>query len=67
MTTISLSHKTVGLRRFIVFSAVFGAIVTVGFAGMLTTDRLVASLTCAECSQGAGSGSGDDMAAILRE
>ena len=75
MTTISFSHKTNGLRRFLVGTALFGAVVTVGFGGMLTIDRIdrqlaflerqLAFSTCAECSQGAGSG--DDMAAILRE
>jgi hypothetical protein len=58
--------ERVGLER----TALFGAVVTVGFVGMVTTDRQLASSTCAECSQGAGSGdrgSGDDIAAILRE
>ena len=70
MTTFSLSDKTAGLRRFLVHTALFGAVVIVGFVGMLTTDRQLASSTRAECSQGAGSGdkgSSDDMAAILRE
>jgi hypothetical protein len=71
MTTIT--DKTNGLRRFLVRTTLFGAVVTVSFVGMLTidrTDRQLAFSTCAECSQGAGSGdrgSGDDMAAILRE
>jgi hypothetical protein len=78
MTMISLSDKIAGsyaagaadkiagLRRFLVHAALFLAVVTVGFAGLLTIDRQLASSTCdAECSQGAGSG--DDMAAILRE
>jgi hypothetical protein len=65
MTMISLSDKIAGLRRFLVPAALFGAVLTVGFAGLLTIDRQLASSICAEWSQGAGSG--DDMAAILRE
>jgi hypothetical protein len=73
MTMISLSDKIAGLRGFLVHAALFGAVVTVGFAGLLTIDR---QLTCAglmasatpvftgtSCSQGAWSG--DDT--ILRE
>jgi hypothetical protein len=62
MTTISLSDN------FLISTTLFGAVVTVGLVGMLTIDRIDRQLTfstCAECSQGAGSG--DDMAAILRE
>jgi hypothetical protein len=64
MTTIT--DKTNSLRRFLVRATLLGAVVTVGFVGMLTMDRIGRQLplsTCAECSLGAG----DDMAAILRE
>ena len=65
MTMISLFDKIASLRRFLVHAALFAAVVTVGFSGLLTIDRQLASSICAVCSQGAGSG--DDMAAILRE
>jgi hypothetical protein len=65
MTMISLSDKIASLRRLLVHAVLFGAVVTIGFSGLLTIDRQLVSSTCAECSQGAGSG--DDTAAILRE
>jgi hypothetical protein len=74
MTMISLSDKIAGLRHFLVHAAIFGAVVTVGFSGLLTIDRQLASSTCAECSalspqlvDQTAFAYGDDMAAILRE
>ena len=73
MTMISLSDKIASLRRFLVHAALFGAVATVGFSGLLTIDRQLASSTCAECSLSpqlvdqTAFAYGDDMAAILRE
>jgi hypothetical protein len=54
MSTLSLYAKTAGLRRVLLHVAVFGAVTTVGFVGIMTIDRpeRMATLTysCAECS-----------------
>jgi hypothetical protein len=39
MSTLSLYGKTAGLRRVLLQAALFGAVTTVGFVGMLTVDR----------------------------
>jgi hypothetical protein len=59
MTTIRFSGKTAGLRRVLLHAALFAAVTTVGFAGMLTIDRqeglsTQTYSTYAECSHGAG-------------
>ena len=38
MSTLSLYRKTAGLRRVLLHAALFGAVTTVGFVGMLTID-----------------------------
>jgi len=58
MSTLSLYGKTVGLRRALLHAALFGAVTTVGFVGMLTIDRAermstMDYSTCGgECSHG---------------
>jgi hypothetical protein len=58
MSTLSLYGKTAGLRRVLLHAALFGAVTTVGFVGMLTIDRpermsTIAYSTCGgECSHG---------------
>jgi hypothetical protein len=39
MNTLSLYGKTAGVRRLLLQAALFGAVTTVGFVGMLTIDR----------------------------
>ena len=39
MSILSLYGKTAGLRRVLLHGALFGAVTTVGFVGMLTIDR----------------------------
>jgi hypothetical protein len=58
MSTLSLYGKTVGLRRALLHAALFGAVTTAGFVGMLTIDRAermstMDYSTCGgECSHG---------------
>ena len=60
MSTLSLYRKTAGLRRVLLHAALFGAVATVGFVGMLTIERAermstIAYSTCGgECSNGPG-------------
>jgi hypothetical protein len=57
MSTLSLYRKTAGLRRVLLHAALFGAVTTVGFVGMLTIERMstIAYSTCGgECSNGPG-------------
>ena len=60
MSTLSLYRKTAGLRRVLLHAALFGAVTTVGFVGMLTIDRAermstIAYSTCGgECPNGPG-------------
>jgi hypothetical protein len=60
MSTLSLYGKTAGVRRLLLHAALFGAVTTVGFVGMMTIDRLERMSTIAysrcggECSDGPG-------------
>jgi hypothetical protein len=60
MSTLASYGKTAGLRRVLLHAALFGAVTTVGFVGMLTIDRAermstIAYSTCGgECSNGPG-------------
>ena len=60
MSILGLYGKTAGLRRVLLHGALFGAVTTVGFVGMLTIDRAermstIAYSTCGgECSSGPG-------------
>jgi hypothetical protein len=60
MRALNLYGKTAGLRRVLLHAALFGAVTTVGFLGMLTIDRAermstIAYSTCGgECSNGPG-------------
>ena len=62
MSTLSLYGKAAGLRRVLLHAALFGAVTTAAFVGMLTIDRpermsTIAYSTCGgECSNGAGQG-----------
>ena len=60
MSILSLYGKTAGIRRVLLQAALFGAVTTIGFVGMLTIDRVermstMAYSTCGgECSNGPG-------------
>ena len=58
MSTLSLYGKTAGLRRVLLQAALFGAVTTVGFVGMLTVDRaermVMIDTECAGCSNALG-------------
>ena len=60
MSPLSLYGKTAGFRRVLLHAALFGAVTTVGFVGMLTIDRaermstIVYSTCGGECSNGPG-------------
>ena len=60
MRILSLYGKTAGIRRVLLQAALFGAVTTIGFVGMLTIDRAermstMAYSTCGgECSNGPG-------------